>query len=55
MSPQVFLLSQSGVYSMSSLTSKMHKDLALLTIVISTFITEAEIPSSLPPVEIQIS
>lgn len=55
LSPQVVLLSKRGVYSMSSQTSKMHKDLALLTIVIITFITEAKILISLPRVEIQIS
>lgn len=52
---QVALLSKSDVYSMRSQTSKMHKDLALLTIVIITFITEAKILISLPRVEIQIS
>lgn len=51
----MFQLSKTGVYSMSSKMSKMHKDLALLTIVIIIFIIEAEIQISLPSVEIQVS
>ena len=38
----MFLLSKNSIYSMTNKNSEMHKHLALLTIVIITFIIEAE-------------